>query len=48
MAFGVSGPCYTCRYLNENETNGRKVYCEWLKAYIEPDGSGCGHHDKDE
>ena len=48
MAFGVPGPCFDCKYLNENETSGSKVYCEWLKAYIKPDMKGCGHHDNDE
>ena len=45
MAFGVSGPCFTCKYLNTRETSGGKVYCEWLKTYITPDSKGCGHHD---
>ena len=45
MAFGVSGPCYDCKYLKKDEKNGSKVYCEWHKAYIVPDSKGCGHHD---
>ena len=48
MAFGVSGPCFDCEYLNKDETNGSKVYCEWLKAYIEPDMEGCSHYRRDE
>lgn len=48
MAFGVSGPCYGCKYLDTSDTEGSKVYCEWLKAYIEPDSKGCSHHDTDE
>lgn len=48
MAFGVKGPCYDCKYLNTEERNGEKVYCEWMKAYIEPDFEGCGHHDTDD
>lgn len=47
MAFGVEGPCFTCKYLEENETSGGKVYCEWYKSYIEPTLKGCGHHDED-
>lgn len=46
MAYGESGPCYDCKYLNTSETNGSNVYCEWLKPYIETDSKGCGHHDK--
>lgn len=41
MAYGVNGPCYTCKYLTYD--NG-KPYCEWLKSYIKPDSDGCGHH----
>lgn len=44
MAYGEAGTCYDCKYLNTSETNGSKVYCEWLKSYIEPDLKGCGHH----
>ncbi|MGN0496372.1 MAG: hypothetical protein ACI4GW_09130 [Lachnospiraceae bacterium] len=47
MAFGVSGACFDCKYLKPNDTNGSKVYCEWIKGYIKPDVKGCGHHDKD-
>lgn len=45
MAYGVSGPCYTCKYLNTKEKSGTKVYCEWMKSYINPEEKGCGHHD---
>ena len=45
MAFGVKGPCFTCKYLNTSEKCGSKCYCEWRKVYITPDAEGCGHHD---
>ncbi len=48
MAFGVSGPCFDCKYLNEEDRVGEKMYCEWMKAYIKPDFEGCGHHDTDD
>lgn len=48
MAFGVSGPCYDCKYLDESDRSGEKVYCEWLKSYIVPDAKGCGHHDTED
>jgi hypothetical protein len=46
MAFGVADTCFTCKYLNWDERDGEKVYCEWIKGYIKPDVDGCGHHDE--
>lgn len=46
MAFGVADTCFTCKYLNWDERDGEKVYCEWIKGYIKPDTDGCGHHDE--
>ena len=46
MAFGVTGACFDCIYLKPNDTSGSKVWCEYHKAYIEPDVKGCGRHVK--
>ena len=29
--------CKYCEYLDKNETNGYKCYCEWYKTYEDPD-----------
>ena len=37
--------CKYCKYINSNETWGCKWYCEWLRAYVDPDEwhDDCSH-----